>query len=652
MSKARDTVETLRTVLVDGDVTNANFTGADLDIAKGGTGASTAGAARTALGLAIGSDVQAFDSAIMVDGDIGTTVQAHDANTAKLDEAANFTGTLQRGGTDVLVTGDVTNANFTGADLEIAKGGTGASSAGAARTALGLAIGTDVLAPNGSAANLTNLPAGGNVVDFVASGTLPNGSKVILKANGQVEVVAITTAAVAANIPAGTAVAVQNTSTFIKKPDISFDPNTSGKFVIGYEDVGDGEGYVVVGTVSGTSLSFGTAVSFNNQDTHYINVNYEPNTANQFIITFKDLGNSNYAKMMIGTVSGTSISLNSNEYVINSGNTHYLQTSVDPNTTGKFVSVYRDGGTSNLGFAIIGTIVGGNLNNVSSESTFEGSATSYPRVAYDISTANKFLVVSQASDGKTYARVGTVSGSNDAVSYGTRTEILSHGLTNTDTDLKCNPNVAGQFVLVTHNSSVGKAYVLTVSGTNVSISTAYTFSSGQEPFDMALSFDPNTSGAFAITYRGASNYQYVQSGTQSGSTITFLATEAVTSTYSNNQTISFDPSTALKFVCVSSEASISFIGKAVVGTIGKAPIFNLTSTNFLGTSTAAYTNGQTATIMLQGGVSTNQSSLAIGSTYYVQIDGTLATSADSTSGAPPIVAGKAVSATTLLLKGI
>ena len=59
MSKSRDTVENLRTVLVAGDVTNANFTGADLDIAKGGTGSSTAGAARTALGLDIGSDVLA-----------------------------------------------------------------------------------------------------------------------------------------------------------------------------------------------------------------------------------------------------------------------------------------------------------------------------------------------------------------------------------------------------------------------------------------------------------------------------------------------------------------------------------------------------------------------------------------------------------------
>jgi hypothetical protein len=138
----------------------ANFTGSDvtslgefassdsISIAHGGTGAVNAAAARTALGLAIGTNVQAYDATIVVDGDIGTSVQAYDADTAKLDAAANFTQALQKSGSDVLVTGDVTNANFTGADLEIAKGGTGASSASAARTALGLAIGSDVQAFN------------------------------------------------------------------------------------------------------------------------------------------------------------------------------------------------------------------------------------------------------------------------------------------------------------------------------------------------------------------------------------------------------------------------------------------------------------------------------------------------------------------------
>ena len=84
MSKARETVETLRTVLVDGDVTNANFTGADLEIAKGGTGASSTGAARTALGVAIGTDVQAYDATILVDGDIGTSVLAPDGDGSAL----------------------------------------------------------------------------------------------------------------------------------------------------------------------------------------------------------------------------------------------------------------------------------------------------------------------------------------------------------------------------------------------------------------------------------------------------------------------------------------------------------------------------------------------------------------------------------------
>jgi hypothetical protein len=49
--------------------------------------------------------------------------------------------------------------------------------------------------------------------------------------------------------------------------------------------------------------------------------------------------------------------------------------------------------------------------------------------------------------------------------------------------------------------------------------------------------------------------------------------------------------------------------------------------------------------MLQGGISTNQSGLTIGSTYYVQQDGSLST----TESSPSVIAGKALSTTDLFL---
>lgn len=70
--------------------------------------------------------------------------------------------------------------------LPVASGGTGATTASAARTNLGLVIGTNVLAPNGSAASLTSIPAA-QLTGDVASARITNA----LNATGSAPIYAI-----------------------------------------------------------------------------------------------------------------------------------------------------------------------------------------------------------------------------------------------------------------------------------------------------------------------------------------------------------------------------------------------------------------------------------------------------------------------------
>ena len=111
-------------------ITGGSITGiTDLALADGGTGSSTASGARTNLGLVIGTDVLApTGSAASL-----TSFPTFNQNTT--GTASNVTGTVA-----------------------VANGGTGATTTATARTNLGLVIGTDVLAPNGSAASLTSFP--------------------------------------------------------------------------------------------------------------------------------------------------------------------------------------------------------------------------------------------------------------------------------------------------------------------------------------------------------------------------------------------------------------------------------------------------------------------------------------------------------------
>jgi len=86
---------------------------------------------------------------------------------------------------------------------------------------------------------------------------------------------------------------------------------------------------------------------------------------------------------------------------------------------------------------------------------------------------------------------------------------------------------------------------------------------------------------------------------------------------------------------VNADGTVSSVGTAV-----------LSAENYVGISAGNYADSSTATIQIAGSVDDAQTGLTAGQVYYVQTDGSLSDTADD----PSVVAGVALSATTLLIK--
>ena len=182
--------------------------------------------------------------------------------------------------------------------------------------------------------------AGAKSADFVASGTLSSGQTVVLNTDGTVSTV---TGAVEG---AGTPVVFESAATY--NIGSTYD-STNGKVVIAYQDGGNSNyGTAIVGTVSGTSISFGTPTVFESALSDYNSATYD--SANgKVVIAYQDNGNSNFGTTVVGTVSGTSISFGT-PTVYESAATYYNSAIYD-STNNKVVIAYSnyDGGYEGKG---------------------------------------------------------------------------------------------------------------------------------------------------------------------------------------------------------------------------------------------------------------------------------------------------------------
>lgn len=163
------------------------------------------------------------------------------------------------------------------------------------------------------------LPAGSSVksADFVAQGTLASGVTVALRSDGKVEAISATGGPASAGTPVEFETGnIQDQSGANGSFWAAYD-STNDRVVVAYCDTTDNYyGKAAVGTVSGSAISFGTPVNFNNGVTYDTTTVFASNQG-KIIISYRDGGNSNYGTVIVGTVSGTSISFGT-ELVYNS----------------------------------------------------------------------------------------------------------------------------------------------------------------------------------------------------------------------------------------------------------------------------------------------------------------------------------------------
>ena len=473
--------------------------------------------------------------------------------------------------------------------------------------------------------NLTDLlpaGAGGKQVSFVASGTLSSGQAVVLNSDGTVSGVSPISQALGSNVQYTTG----NTA-FVAT---AFDSNAN-KVVIAYRNGSNSSyGEVVIGTVSGTSISFGTAVVFETANSQYMSLAFESSN-NKIVISYKDGGNSGYGTSIVGTVSGTSISFGT-AVVFASHEIDYTSTSYDENA-GKMVISYSRSSTG-AGTAIVGTVSGTSIS-FGTAVVFATYGT-YMSNVFD-SNSNNTVIAFRDNNNSNYgtAIVGTVSGTS--ISFGSAVVFENADSQYISCTYESNTNKVVIAYTDNGNSGYGTAIVGTVNGTSISFGTAVVFESGFSDY-IGSTYDYR-SKKVCIVYRDGNTGQdgTIAIGVVSGNNISF------------ESPVTFESGEGVwNSAAFNTENNTVIIGymNGQNANRGEAVVFQNASSNnadFIGITAEAISDTASGSVTIKGGISTNVTGLTPNATYYVQDDGTLSTTASD------VLAGKALSSTSINL---
>ena len=180
-----------------------------------------------------------------------------------------------------------------------------------------------------------------------ASGAITGGKPVIVNTDGTVSEISEVTQAL------GSEAVFESAS--VAHGSCAFD-SSNNKVVIAYNDGGNSTyGTAVVATIdsSDNSVTYGSPVVFNSAATYYTSTVFDSNS-NKIVISYMNNGDSSHGYSIVGTVSGTSISFGTHTE-FEGATTKYINSTFD-SSNNKVVIAYSDDGNSASITAVVGTV--------------------------------------------------------------------------------------------------------------------------------------------------------------------------------------------------------------------------------------------------------------------------------------------------------
>ena len=362
---------------------------------------------------------------------------------------------------------------------------------------------------------------------------------------------------------------------------------------------------------------------------------------NKFLVCYSDGSTASQVKVLGVDVANNIVTSNGtggeNEF---SGNySAYSRISYDTQND-KLVCIWRNTNQGDRGDTKIGTISGNSIS-YSGTNNF-GSSINNANLIY--TKDGKTVVVFKNASNQGAARVGSLSGTT--MTWGT--ESLFE--TGNCWEIQATYDSTNEKVVVSYidndDSNKGKASVGTISGTNITFGTPVVFDGTAGGVTNVSSTFDTVSNKVVIVYQDAGNSDYGTAvvGTIDESGIISFNSGTVFESANTSDTSCIFDSTSERVIISYKDYPNSQNGTSAVFSATSFTT-NLTTENYIGIAAEAISNGATGKVNILGGVNSGQTGLTTAQTYYVQTDGSLATSA----GNPSVVAGTSISDTKVLI---